>query len=53
MQIEMTLCSTSGSSALTTLLAAPVTAVRREGADVTLELDGLPPARLSDVRRIA
>jgi flagellar basal-body rod modification protein FlgD len=43
----------SGSTALTTLLAAPVTAVRREGADVTLELDGLPPARLSDVRRIA
>lgn len=37
---------------LDTLLAAPVTAVSRQGANVTLDLDGLPSAAISDIRRI-
>ncbi|MEQ9737524.1 MAG: flagellar hook assembly protein FlgD [Algiphilus sp.] len=38
---------------LPTYLSAPVTAVTRDGATVQLELDGLPPASMSDIRRIA
>lgn len=41
------------STQLSTLLSAPVTAVSRDGATVQLELDGLPPASMSDIRRIA
>lgn len=41
------------STQLPTLLSAPVTAVSRTGATVQLELDGLPPAAMSDIRRIA
>jgi len=41
------------STQLSTLLSAPVSAVTRDGATVQLELDGLPPASMSDIRRIA
>lgn len=42
-----------GSEQLATWLAAPVRAVTRDGNSVRLELDGLPPTPLSDIRRIA
>lgn len=42
-----------GSEQLATWLAAPVRAVTRDGNNVRLELDGLPPTPLSDIRRIS
>lgn len=42
----------SRTESLDTLLSAPVNGVTRDGGQVRLELDGLSPARLSDVRRI-
>lgn len=42
-----------GTSQIPTLISAPVSAVTRNGANVSLELDGMPPAALSDIRRIA
>ncbi|WP_052367500.1 flagellar hook assembly protein FlgD [Algiphilus aromaticivorans] len=42
-----------GSEQLATWLAAPVRAVSRDGNNVRLELDGLPPTPLSDIRRIS